>query len=110
MEEEKKEELVEEPKEEQKQENTSAALAAFILVCVASVVLAGWIIGGIAAIVLSIISQNKQKEAGEITTQPYRVFMKISEIAAKVLIPLGAVVAIAYTIVAIVDVVQKIAA
>ena len=102
--------VVEEPKEEKPavQENTKGALVAFILACVSVCVAAGWFIGAIAAIVLAAISLKKLKGLGEITQNPYRVFVKIAKPVAIVGLIFGILSVIGWTIWAIVLIVTVI--
>ena len=99
--------VVEEPKEEKPavQEDTKGALVAFILACVAFCVAWGWIVGGIAAIILAAIALKKLKGLGEITQNPHRVFVKIAKPVAIVGLIFGILSIITYTIVFLVTVI-----
>ena len=121
MEEENKQEVVEEeqPKQEvaeakQEQndgmdEDSKYSLITFILACVGLVVCAGWIIGGLACAVLGLIALGRVKNCKAVK-QPFRTFDRISKPVALVDVILGFVVALAYTIKLIVDIVQAIQA
>ena len=121
MEEENKQEVVEEeqPKQEvaeakQEQndgmdEDSKYSLITFILACAGLVVCAGWIIGGLACAVLGLIALGRVKNCKAVK-QPFRTFDRISKPVAIVDVILGFVVALAYTIKLIVDIVQAIQA
>lgn len=117
MEEENKQEVVvaEEVKEEQPQEQNQEgmdekskySLVTFILACVGLAVCSGWIVGGIACTVLGGISLGRVKNCDAVR-QPFRTFDRISKPVAIVDIVLGIVVAIAYTVKFVIDVVAKV--
>ena len=119
MEEENKQEVVEEeqPKQEVsevKQEQSNSmdedskfSLITFILACAGLVVCAGWIIGGLACAVLGLIALGRVKNCKAVK-QPFRTFDRISKPVAIVDVVLGFVVALAYTIKLIIDIVDAI--
>ena len=101
-------EVVEEAKEEPKavennEETNKNVLVAFILACVSLTVCAGWILGGIAAVITGLLSLNRQKDIGEVKQHPYKVFIRIAKPVAMVGAILGLVLAIVYTITFIVE-------
>ena len=115
LEEEKVEEPVakveEAPASADDEQNAKKALTSFILSVVGFVVCGGWIIGGIAGIVLGAISLSMQKKIeGEVTKQPHRVFRKIAKPVAIVDIILGAISAVAWFIYLIVVIVAAVVA
>ena len=118
MEEENKQEVVQEeqPKQEVVEssqqnegmdEDSKYSLITFILACAGLVVCAGWIIGGLACAVLGLIALGRVKNCKAIK-QPFRTFDRISKPVAIVDVVLGFVVALAYTIKLIIDIVQAI--
>ena len=120
MEEENKQEVVEvkeEPKQEQPAEQQNSgldedskySLITFILACVGLVVCAGWIIGGLACAILGLIALGRMKNCKAVR-QPFRTFDRISKPVAIVDVVLGFVVAVAYTVKFIIDIVQAIQA
>ena len=117
-EEEQKQEVVQEeqPKQEvaeSNQQNESMdedskySLITFILACVGLVVCAGWIVGGLACAVLGLIALGRVKNCKAVR-QPFRTFDRISKPVAIVDVVLGFVVALAYTIKLIIDIVEAI--
>lgn len=120
MEEENKQEVVEvkeEPKQEQPAEQQNSgldedskySLITFILACVGLVVCAGWIVGGLACAILGLIALGRMKNCKAVR-QPFRTFDRISKPVAIVDVVLGFVVAVAYTVKLIIDIVQAIQA
>lgn len=120
MEEENKQEVVEvkeEPKQEQPAEQQNSgldedskySLITFILACVGLVVCAGWIVGGLACAILGLIALGRMKNCRAVR-QPFRTFDRISKPVAIVDVVLGFVVAVAYTVKFIIDIVQAIQA
>lgn len=117
MEEENKQEVVvaeEEKKEEQpQQENQQGgldevskfSLITFILACVGLAVCGGWIVGGIACTVLGSISLGRVKKCNA-QKQPFRTFERVAKPVAIVDIILGIIVAIAYFVKFILDIVN----
>lgn len=116
MEEEKRQEVVQEeqPKQEVAEANEQSegmdedskfSLITFILSCAGLVVCAGWIIGGLACAILGLIALGRVKNCKAVK-QPFRTFDRISKPVAIVDVALGFVVAIAYTVKLIVDIVQ----
>ena len=74
-------------------------LVSFILSVVGFVVSWGWIVGGIAGIVLGAISLSLLKKVqGTVEKQPHRVFGKIAKPVAIVDIIAGAVMTVVYSI------------
>lgn len=78
-------------------------LISFILACAAVTVCAGWIIGGVAAVVLGCISLKYQALGHGGKNKPYTIFSKIAYPLAIVMIVLGAIVAVLYFILLIVN-------
>ena len=74
------------------------ALVAFILAAVAVTVCFADIPGGIAAVVLGILSLNFQAKAKDVEKQPHKTFLKIANPVAKIVTPVGAVSALAFLI------------
>lgn len=120
MEEENKQEVVEvkeEPKQEQPAEQQNSgldedskySLITFILACAGLVVCAGWIVGGLACAILGLIALGRIKNCKAVK-QPFRTFDRISKPVAIVDVVLGFVVAVAYTVKFIIDIVQAIQA
>ncbi len=110
-EEEKKNEVVEAKVEEKKSEGldelSHSALVNFVLACVGFTVGTGWIVGGVAGLILCIISLNNTLALkSEPSVQPYRAFHRIAKPVAIVGIVLSAVAIVAYTIKFIVDIVH----
>ena len=77
-------------------------LITFILTAIAVALCTGWIVGSIAAIVLSAISLNRTRQPVEATKQPFITFKKITDIAALIVLIVAIVAAVAWTIGAIV--------
>ena len=102
--------VTEEKPEPVAQENTKGALVCFILAIVSIAVSWGWIIGGIAGIICGAIALKKLKTLGEITTNPYRVFVKIAKPVAIVGLIFGILSIVTYTIVLVVAIAGAIAA
>ena len=93
------------------EKDVKSALVSFILSVVGFVVCGGWIIGGIAAIVLGAISLGKLKAIkGTVEKQPHKVFSKIAKPVAIVDIILGAISAVAWFIYLIVVIVAAVVA
>lgn len=123
MEEENKQEVVvkEEPKEEAKQEQQPAqenqqggldesskfSLITFILACVGLAVCGGWIVGGIACTVLGSISLGRVKKCNA-QKQPFRTFERVAKPVAIVDIILGIIVAIAYFVAFVLEIVKNV--
>lgn len=84
------------------------SLITFILSCVGFTVLWAWIVGGIAGVILGLISLKRLPNS-QPTRNPYKVFDRISKPVAIVDIALGAVMAVVYTITTIVAIVAAIA-
>lgn len=81
------------------EQNAKKALTSFILSVVGFVLAWGWIVGGIAGIVLGAISLSMQKKiVGEVTKQPHKVFRKIAKPVAIVDIIAGAIMTVVYSI------------
>ena len=78
-------------------EDSKFSLITFILAVVGFVACAGWIVGGIAGVVLGIIALGRVKNCKAVR-QPFRTFEKVAYPVAIVDIVLGAVSAVAYTI------------
>ena len=90
----------EEPKQEpaqQGQDQNKYSLVTFILAVVGFVVSWGWIIGGIAGIVLGAMALKRVPNCKS-EQSPYRVFNKISKPVAIVDIVAGIVMTVVYTI------------
>lgn len=110
-EEEQKQEVAEVNEQPQQQsggldEDSKFSLTTFILAVVGFIVCAGWIIGGIAGIVLGIIALGRVKNCKAVK-QPFRTFERVAYPVAIVDIVLGAIAAIGYTIGFIIEIVQK---
>ena len=99
--EEPKEEKTEEAKDEQKQESldkvSEYSLITFILVCIGFLVCSGWIVGGVACLVLGVISLMRCKNCAAVK-EPYKTFDKVSFIVAIVDIVLGGISIAGYTV------------
>ena len=85
------------------------SLITFILSVVGLVVCSGWIIGGVAAIVLGAISLKRLPNSNP-NKQPFRTFDKVSKPVGIVDIILGVISVVAWTIYLIVVIVAAIAA
>ena len=94
---------------EQNQDQNKYSLVTFILACVGVVVCWGWIIGGIAGIVLGAMALKRVPNCKS-EQNPYRVFNKISKPVAIVDIIAGIVCTILYSIFFIIWIVAAIAA
>ena len=94
------------PKSNELDEKSKFSLVTFILTCAAVTVCFGWIVGGVACAVLGFICLDRvNKSTAE--RQPYATFDKISKPVSIANIIIGLVVALAYTIKLIVDLVAK---
>ena len=109
-EEEQKQEVAEVKEQPQQQnggldEDSKFSLITFILAVVGFIVCAGWIVGGIAGIVLGIIALGRVKNCKAVK-QPFRTFERVAYPVAIVDIVLGAIAVIGYTIQLIINIVQ----
>ena len=112
LEEELREEAVatEEPREEAAvaeapkggEDGDKYTLTTFILACVGFVVGWGWIVGGIAGIVLCAIALKRSRQPIEPGKQPFITFKKVARIVAIVGLIVSIICVIAYTIALIV--------
>lgn len=85
------------------------SLVTFILAMVGLVVCSGWIIGGIASIVLGAMSLKRLPNSNP-SRQPFRTFDKVSKPVGIVDIILGIISVVAWTIYLIIAIVAAIAA
>ena len=85
------------------------SLTAFILVCVALAVCAAWWIGGIVAIILTLIARGKLADAAKADRQPFMVFYRITKIAWWIILILAIISTVAWFIAFIVMIVGVIA-
>ena len=108
VQEEPKQEPVQEPAE-QPQDPNKFSLITFILSVVGFVVCWGWIIGGIAGIVLGIIALKRLPNSNP-NKKPYTIFDKISKPLAIVSIIAGAIMTVVWCIYLIIAIVAGIAA
>ncbi|MBQ6730502.1 MAG: DUF4190 domain-containing protein [Bacilli bacterium] len=111
VEEEQKQEVAKAEEQPQQQsegldEDSKFSLITFILAVIGFTVCAGWIIGGIAGVVLGLISLKRVKDCKAVK-QPFRTFERIAYPVAIVDIVLGAISAIAYTIKFIIEIVKS---
>ena len=90
-------------------ENNKFSLTTFILSVVGFIVCGGWIVGGIAAIVLGGISL-KRLQSSNPSKQPFQTFDKVSKPVAIVDIVLGILSVIGWTVYLIVVIVGAIIA
>ena len=90
-------------------ENNKFSLTTFILSVVGFIVCGGWIVGGIAAIVLGGISLKRLKSSNP-SKQPFQTFDKVSKPVAIVDIVLGILSVIGWTVYLIVVIVGAIIA
>ena len=102
----------EEPKQEpaqQGQDQNKYSLVTFILACVGVVVCWGWIVGGIAGIILGAMALKRLPNCKS-EQNPYRIFNKISKPVAIVDIVAGIICTIIYTILFIIWIVGVVVA
>ena len=102
----------EEPKQEpaqQGQDQNKYSLVTFILACVGVVVCWGWIVGGIAGIILGAMALKRLPNCKS-EQNPYRIFNKISKPVAIVDIIAGIICTIIYTILFIIWIVGVVVA
>ena len=85
------------PAQQGEQDQNKYSLVTFILACVGVVVCWGWIIGGIAGIILGAMALKRVPNCKS-EQNPYRVFNKISKPVAIVDIIAGIICTILYTI------------
>ena len=85
-------------------------LTTFILACVGFVVGWGWIVGGIAGIVLCAIALKRSKANIEATKQPFITFRKVAKIVAIVGLICSIIMTVVYTIYFIIAIAAAIAA
>lgn len=86
------------PNQTQNDEKNKTALIAFILACVGVAVCSGWIIGGIAGIILGVLAIKKANASADVTQNPYKVFNKIAKIVGIVLVILSAILIVIWLI------------
>lgn len=94
---------------QQGQDPNKFSLVTFILACVGLIVCSGWIIGGVAAIVLGAMSLKRLPNSNP-NRQPFRTFDKVSKPVGIVDIILGVISVVAWTIYLIVVIVAAIVA
>ena len=99
-------EAEQQPKGNELDEESKYSLITFILTCAAVAVCYGWIVGGVACGVLGIICLQRLNGRALPNKQPYRTFDQISKPVSIANIVIGFVVALAYTIKLIVDLVH----
>lgn len=101
----------EKPAEQPQQANdpNKFSLVTFILACVGFVAAWMWIIGGIAGIILGVMSLKRLPNSNP-NKQPFRTFDKVSKPVAIVDIIAGAIMTVVYTIYFILAIVAAVAA
>ncbi|MCB9498144.1 MAG: hypothetical protein H6688_01640 [Erysipelotrichaceae bacterium] len=90
--------------------NDKNALIAFILSIVGFCLSCGWIIGGIAGVVLGIVSLSFNTKSNGGHKKPFTIFTKIAKPVAIVSIVFGAIAIVGYTIALIAAIVSGISA